>query len=80
MAFVKSRKQFGHALGDGNVIDIGDNRYGLREEYDPKVKEKTLQYYNTGHNIIVTEVTNEKGQSIQTDRIVPHVEEIELKE
>ena len=23
---------------------------------------------------------NEKGQQIQTDRIVPHVEEIELKE
>ena len=53
---------------------------GLREEYDPKVKEKTLQYYNTGHNIIVTEVTNEKGQTIRTDRIIPHVEEIELKE
>jgi len=74
MAFVKSRKTFGHALGNGNIIDIGDNRYGLREEYDPKVKERTLQYYNTGHDIVVTEVTNERGQKIETDRIVPRVE------
>ena len=74
MAFVKSRKDFGHALGDGNIIDIGDNRYGLREQYDPKVRERTLQYYNTGHDIVVTEVTNERGQKIETDRIVPRVE------
>ena len=74
MALVNSRKEFGHALGDGNIIDIGDNRYGLREAYDPKVKERTLQYYNTGHDIVVTEVTNERGQKIETARIVPRVE------
>ena len=36
------RTSFGSSKGEGKVGAIGDNRYGLREQYDPKVKEKTL--------------------------------------
>ena len=38
------RTSFGSGKGEGKVGAIGDNRYGLREEYDPEVKEKTLEY------------------------------------
>ena len=50
----------------GKAIRIGDNRYGLREEYDPKVKRETLEYYRTGHNLTVKEVKNPLTQKVKT--------------
>jgi hypothetical protein len=51
---------------DGEAVRIGDNRYGVREEYDPKVKRETLEYYRTGHNLTVKEVKNPNLQSVKT--------------
>ena len=68
MAFVK-RTKFGHALGEGRQIDIGDNRYGLREAYDPKVKRETLEFYNTGHDLTVTEIKNPQAEVVQTVKL-----------
>ena len=60
------RTSFGSGKGEGKVGAIGDNRYGMRAAYDPKVKEQTLKYYREGHNITVTEVKNPNSQSITT--------------
>ena len=32
-----ARTSYGSGLGEAKIQPIGDNRYGLREEYDPKV-------------------------------------------
>jgi hypothetical protein len=42
----------------GSTMSIGDNRYGLREEYDPAVASKTLNYYRTGDEVTTKEVVN----------------------
>jgi hypothetical protein len=34
--------------GERRVIMIGDNRYGMPEEYDPVRKQKTITYYREG--------------------------------
>ena len=34
--------------GERRVIMIGDNRYGMPEEYDPVRKQKTIMYYREG--------------------------------
>ena len=60
------RTSFGSGIGEGKVGAIGDNRYGLREEYDPKVREKTLEYYRSGHEITVTEVKDVNLQTVTT--------------
>ena len=60
---------FGHALGEGRQIDIGDNRYGLREAYDPKVKEETLEFYRIGHDLTVTEIKNPQAEVVQTVKL-----------
>ena len=41
------RTSFGSGKGEGKVGAIGDNRYGLREEYDPEVKDVNLQTVTT---------------------------------
>jgi hypothetical protein len=51
---------------EGKAIRIGDNRYGLREEYDPEVKRETLEFYRTGHNLTVKEVKNPLLQTVTT--------------
>jgi|TARA_R100001594_G_C3940554_1_gene240503 hypothetical protein len=61
-----ARKTFGSGKGEGKVGRIGDNRYGLREQYDPKVKEQTLEFYRSGHNVTVTEVKNPNLQTVAT--------------
>ena len=61
-----ARTSFGSGIGEGKVETIGDNRYGLREEYDPKVKRETLEYYRTGHNLTVKEVKNPLTQTVKT--------------
>ena len=40
-----ARTSYGSGVGDGKVERIGDNRYGLREQYDPAIKEQTIEYY-----------------------------------
>ncbi|MGB2116793.1 MAG: hypothetical protein ACPHXS_04400 [Flavobacteriaceae bacterium] len=61
-----ARTSYGSGLGNAKVQPIGDNRYGLREEYDPKVKRETLEYYRTGHNLTVKEVKNPLTQKVKT--------------
>ena len=34
--------------GERRVVMIGDNRYGMVEEYDPVRKQKTIQHYREG--------------------------------
>jgi hypothetical protein len=48
----------------GKAIQIGDNRYGLREEYDPEVKRETLDYYRRGDKMTVKEVKNPLLQTV----------------
>ena len=51
---------------EGKTVNIGDNRYGLREEYDPAKKRETLEYYRSGHNLTITEIKNPNLQSVKT--------------
>ena len=60
------RTSFGSTKGEGKVGAIGDNRYGLREQYDPKVMKQTLEYYRSGNNITVTEVKSPNAQGVTT--------------
>jgi hypothetical protein len=50
----------------GTTVRIGDNRYGLREEYDPSVKRDTLEHYRSGDNLTIKEVKNPLLQSVKT--------------
>ena len=34
--------------GERRVVMIGDNRYGMPEEYDPVRKQKTVMHYREG--------------------------------
>lgn len=52
----------GLELRPGKAIRIGDNRYGLREAYDPVVDAATKEYYREGDTLTVKEVKNtDKG-------------------
>ena len=52
----------------GEAVVIGDNRYGLREEYDPAEKERTYDYYRRGDQLTVKEVKNPNSQTVKTIR------------
>jgi hypothetical protein len=56
----------GVEMREGKAIAIGDNRYGLREEYDPAKKRETLEYYRTGHDLTIKEVKNPNLQTVKT--------------
>ena len=56
----------GVEMREGKAITIGDNRYGLREEYDPAKKRETLEYYRTGHDLTIKEIKNRNLQSVKT--------------
>ena len=45
---------------------IGDNRYGAREVYDPKVDAATKKFYRDGAPVVVTEVKNPLLQVVTT--------------
>jgi hypothetical protein len=45
---------------------IGDNRYGAREIYDPKVDAATKKFYRDGAPVVVTEVKNPLLQVVTT--------------
>lgn len=56
----------GAEIREGTTRVIGDNRYGMREEYDPAVKRETLEYYRRGENLTVKEVKNPNLQTVKT--------------
>ena len=56
----------GVEMREGIAIRIGDNRYGLREEFDPAKKRETLEYYRTGHDLTIKEIKNPNLQSVKT--------------
>jgi hypothetical protein len=58
----------GADVREGTTIVIGDNRYGLREEYDPTVAAATKKYYKEGDKLTVKEVKNPLLQSVRTEK------------
>lgn len=56
----------GVEMREGKSVTIGDNRYGLREEYYPAKKRETLEHYRTGHNLTIKEIKNPNSQSVKT--------------
>lgn len=52
----------------GKSITIGDNRYGMREAYDPQVNDATREYYREGDKLIVREVKNPLLQTVKTNK------------
>ena len=56
----------GVEMREGKSVTIGDNGYGLREEYDPAKKRETLEHYRTGHNLTIKEIKNPNSQSVKT--------------
>lgn len=56
----------GVEMREGKSVTIGDNRYGLREEYDPAKKRESLEHYRTGHNLTIKEIKNPNSQSVKT--------------
>lgn len=61
-----ARTSFGKSIGSGKVAPIGDNRYGLREQYDADEMQKTLAYYKGGGELTVIEVKNPLTQTVKT--------------
>lgn len=58
----------GAEVREGTTVVIGDNRYGLREEYDPTVAAKTKKYYRDGDRLTVKEVKNPLLQTVKTEK------------
>ena len=54
--------------GERRVIMIGDNRYGMPEEYDAVRKQKTINYYKEGDSASrnTSAVYNGTGLDLQT--------------
>jgi len=53
----------------GKTMTIGDNRYGLREEYDPEVKRETLDYYRKGDKLTIKEVKNPLNHTVKVVKV-----------
>ena len=64
-----ARTSYGSGVGDGKVERIGDNRYGLREQYDPTVKEQTIEYYKKGDVPVVKEEKDPNLQVVKTIKV-----------
>jgi hypothetical protein len=47
---------------------IGDNRYGLREAYDPVVDAATKEFYREGDTLTVREVKNTVLGTVRTSK------------
>jgi hypothetical protein len=52
----------------GKSIRIGDNRYGMREAYDPAVDAATKKYYREGDTVTVKEVKNTVLGTVRTKK------------
>jgi len=59
----------GADIREGKTVTIGDNRYGMREAYDPSVDEATKKYYREGENLTIKEVKNPLLQSVKTVKL-----------
>ncbi len=55
-------------LRPGKTVRIGDNRYGMREAYDPDVDAATKEYYRAGDSLTVREVKNPSRGSVRTEK------------
>lgn len=58
----------GLELRVGKSIRIGDNRYGMREAYDPAVDAATKKYYRDGDVVTVKEVKNTVLGTVRTKK------------
>lgn len=58
----------GADVREGKTQTIGDNRYGMREAYDPKADAATKKYYREGGTITVKEVKNPLLQTVKTTK------------
>jgi hypothetical protein len=58
----------GLELRAGKSIRIGDNRYGMREAYDPAVDAATKKYYREGDTVTVKEVKNTVLGTVRTKK------------
>lgn len=56
----------GADIREGSTRAIGDNRYGMREAYDPKADAATKKYYREGATLTVKEVKNPLTQKVST--------------
>jgi hypothetical protein len=56
----------GVEIRKGSTQVIGDNRYGLREAYDPSVDAATKKYYREGDTLTVKEVKGPNSQVVKT--------------
>lgn len=59
----------GVQMREGKTQTIGDNRYGMREAYDPSVDAATKEYYREGDTRTVKEVKNPLKQSVKTVKL-----------
>ena len=58
----------GLELRAGKAMRIGDNRYGLREAYDPVVDAATKEFYREGDTLTVREVKNTVLGTVRTSK------------
>jgi hypothetical protein len=58
----------GVTIRSGSSKPIGDNRYGMREAYDPAVDAATKKYYREGDKLTVREVKNTLRQTVRTEK------------
>lgn len=58
----------GLELRAGKTQRIGDNRYGMREAYDPKVDAATKKFYRDGDTMTVKEVKNTVLGTVRTTK------------
>ena len=58
----------GLELRAGKAQRIGDNRYGMREAYDPKVDAATKKFYRDGDTQTVKEVKNTVLGTVRTTK------------
>lgn len=58
----------GLELRAGKSIRIGDNRYGMREAYDPAVDAATKKFYREGDTVTVKEVKNTVLDTVRTKK------------
>ena len=58
----------GASVRNGTTIKIGDNRYGMREAYDPIVDAATKTYYREGDKLVVKDIKNPLTQRVRTEK------------
>jgi hypothetical protein len=58
----------GLELRAGKSMRIGDNRYGLREAYDPVVDAATKKLYREGDTVTVKEIKNTVLGTVRTTK------------